>query len=152
MFLKLLILFTVLPAIEMIVLLRVGTIVGFTGTVAIILFTGVLGAALAKQQGLITLSKIKNAMSSGKVPTTELVDGFLILIAGIVLITPGLLTDAMGFMLLIPTCRAVIRKQAVMAFQNNVIMVKPQAASKGHQSTNNETIDIKATVVDEDKS
>lgn len=160
MLLKLFLLFTILPALEMILLLKVGSIVGFPGTVAIILLTGALGASLARQQGIQTIANIKSSMNQGKVPTSSLVDGFLILIAGIVLITPGLITDTIGFILLIPPCRALLRAYAIEAFKHNVKIVTPfqqpqQGAqhSKPHNPTavDDEIIDIKATTVDDDK-
>lgn len=152
MFFKLLIIFTIIPALEMVLLLKVGSIFGFLGTVFIIISTGMLGAALAKQQGLQTMFKIQQAINNGKVPTVELVDGFLILIAGVLLITPGLLTDATGFLLLIPAFRAVIRKHADIMFKNKVTIVGSQyGAPKRPSQSSADVIDVEAKSVKEDK-
>ena len=146
MFFKLFLLFTIVPAIELVLLLKVGTMFGFAFTLVVVILTGMLGAALAKQQGLQTVLNIKQAINHGKVPTTELVDGFLILIAGVVLITPGLLTDATGFILLIPACRAIIRAQAVKMFKKNVVIVPQQS----YANTKDDAIDVNAKTVDEE--
>jgi len=152
MFFKLFLLFTILPALEMILLLRVGSIIGFPGTVSVILLTGILGAALARQQGLQTIMQIKQSMSQGEIPTISIVDGFLILVAGIVLVTPGLITDAVGFILLLPTCRKVIRKYAVEAFKRNVVVVAPGGTAKPSQGKEKDdsVIDVTAKTIDED--
>ena len=110
MFARLAILFITVTSVELYLL---ATLIDKTGpalTVGLILFTGTLGAWLTKQQGLSTLSKIQKAMSEGRMPASELVDGGMILFAGALLLTPGILTDAFGFSLLVPPCRAVYRK------------------------------------------
>lgn len=108
---RLLALFIIVPAVEIALLVKVHE---FTGnilyTFGLILFTGFLGAWLTRQQGLSTLTKIQTAMAEGRMPAAELVDGGMILVAGALLLTPGILTDAFGFSLLFPPCRAVYRK------------------------------------------
>lgn len=79
-------------------------------TIGLILLTGFLGAWLAKQQGLSTIQKIQTAVAEGRMPASELVDGAMILIAGALLLTPGILTDAFGFSLLLPPCRRAYRR------------------------------------------
>ena len=93
---SLLLLFIVVPAVELALLIEVGTRIGTPATIAIIVGTGIVGAALAKQQGLRTLQKIQGELETGALPTGALVDGVIILIAGTLLITPGLLTDVYG--------------------------------------------------------
>lgn len=101
-------LFTIIPAIELYLLITVGSIVGAPITILIIILTGVLGAYLAKTQGLLTMRSAMEELRNGKTPTEGLVHGILIVVAGIVLITPGFFTDIVGFLLLIPTTRKVM--------------------------------------------
>jgi UPF0716 protein FxsA len=118
--LYLLLLFTVLPLAEFTMLVKIHDQIGLPATIALVLGTGVLGAALAKQQGVRTLTRIREEMAGGKMPGDALLDGALILVAGAVLITPGVLTDAMGFALLIPPLRAVIKRGLRAWFARNV--------------------------------
>ena len=116
MFLRLLLLFTIVPLVELFLLVKLGTVVGVGPTVALVIFTGILGAWLARQQGLEVLRRVNEDLSQGRMPTEALMDGVLILIAGAVLLTPGLLTDALGFVLLIPRTRAEVRKIVAARF------------------------------------
>ena len=117
MFLRLLLLFTVVPIVELGLLIQVGRVIGLAPTIAIVLLTGIAGAALARWQGLVTLRRVQTEMAEGRVPTGPLVDGLLILVAGGVLLTPGFLTDALGFLLLIPPTRTAVRKALVESFR-----------------------------------
>ncbi len=110
MFINLIILFTVIPVIELAVLIKIGGIIGTFKTVAIILITGIWGAALAKSQGFIVLRRIKENMAAGIAPTEELYDGAIILVGGALLLTPGFVTDFLGLFLLIPQTRYFVKK------------------------------------------
>ncbi len=110
MFAKLLILFTVIPLVELALLIKVGNIIGVWKTIFIVIATGVLGAALARSQGMQTMSSIRKELSEGRTPTESLLNGLLILVGGVVLLTPGLLTDLLGFSLLIPLTRNWFKK------------------------------------------
>lgn len=110
MFFRLLALLTLVPLIELALLVWVEGRIGLGATVAMVVVTGVLGAALARQQGLAVVRRIQAQLAAGEVPGAALVDGLLILIAGVVLLTPGLLTDAAGFLLLVPPLRARLRR------------------------------------------
>jgi len=120
MFVRLLLLFTVVPLIELWLLIRLDGVIGFIPTIAIVLLTGAVGATIARWQGLATLRRVREEMSAGRVPTVPLVDGLLILVAAAVLITPGLLTDTIGFLLLIPPTRAAVRRGLVEAFRRRM--------------------------------
>jgi UPF0716 protein FxsA len=102
--------FILVPLIDLAALIRVGGVLGFWPTVLVVVLTGLVGAALAKHQGLRTLAKINAELSAGRVPTSQLADGMLILLAGAVLITPGFLTDLFGLLLLVPPFRRVIKR------------------------------------------
>ena len=110
MFPYLLLLFTVVPAVELMILIEVGTYIGSLNTILLIVLTGILGASLARLQGFIVIRKIQTSLNAGNLPSAELLDGLMILVGGIVLLTPGFVTDAIGFMLLIPLTRALIKK------------------------------------------
>jgi UPF0716 protein FxsA len=120
MFFRLLLLFTVVPIVELALLIQLGRLVGLGPTVAIVLLTGVAGAALARWQGLATLKRVQTEMAEGRMPAGALIDGLLILLAAAVLLTPGLITDAVGFLLLIPPTRAAVRRALSEAFQRRM--------------------------------
>ncbi len=105
----LIVLFVGLPIIELALLFELHSLVGFLPTVMLVLLTGVAGAALVRRQGLAILLKIQREMSIGNVPAPQMIDGVMLLVAGALLVTPGLITDASGFLLLIPFVREQIR-------------------------------------------
>ena len=109
MFIRLLAVFIIIPLVELVILIKVGSYIGLWPTILIVVLTGVVGAALARYQGFLIINKIRADVSSGRVPARELIDGLLVLIGGIVLLTPGFLTDICGFFLLIPFTRNLIK-------------------------------------------
>ena len=118
MFPKLLLLFIGVPLIEVLILIKLGSLFGFWPTIFLVIGTGILGAYLAKLYGLTIWYKIQQDLNAGVMPADKLVDGLLILIGGIVLLTPGLLTDILGFMLLIPITRRYFKRIAKTKFKN----------------------------------
>ncbi len=110
MFLRLLLLFTVVPLVELALLLWLGRHVGLVPTILLVFGTGVLGAWLARREGLRAFHRVREEMGLGRLPAEALLDGLLILIAGAVLLTPGLLTDLAGFTLLTPFGRGAVRR------------------------------------------
>jgi UPF0716 protein FxsA len=117
---SLLLLFIVVPALELALLIEVGSRIGTPATLAIIVGTGIVGAALAKQQGLRTVRKIQSELESGGLPADAMIDGVLILIAGALLITPGILTDLAGFLCLFPATRALAKRSLQRRFERAV--------------------------------
>jgi len=107
---KLMALFILVPIIELYILLEVGKKIGVFFTIAIVIITGAVGAYLVKTQGFNLLFRIKTKINSGIIPTDSLTEGLLVLIGGIFLITPGLITDTLGFLLIIPQSRLFIFK------------------------------------------
>jgi UPF0716 protein FxsA len=105
MCLKLFVAFVVVPLVEVVLLIELGQRIGFWPTVAIQVATGLVGASLAREQGLAIWARIQKELAAGKMPAAQLVDGLLVLGAGLVLLTPGLLTDAVGLLLLFPWTR-----------------------------------------------
>jgi len=120
MFSKLLLLFTLVPAVELYVLIKAGQQIGTINTLAIIIFTGILGAAFAKSQGAQIIFKIRATMQLGQVPGRELLEGAMILVGGVLLLTPGFITDFLGFLLLIPYSRALLTNLALAHFKNKL--------------------------------
>ncbi len=101
--------FIIMPFIELTLLLKIHEHIGTFYTLGIVISTGIIGAFLAKAQGIMIISKIQQEVAKGRMPAPYLIDGVMILIAGILLITPGLITDTIGFSLLIPPIRFSIR-------------------------------------------
>ncbi len=110
MFLKLFLAFTLIPAMEIYLLIQIGSVIGALNTLLIIIFTGIAGAYLARLEGMRTLLKIQSSLQQGIMPAEEMIDALIILIAGIVLLTPGFLTDITGLLLLIPQIRLVVKR------------------------------------------
>ena len=111
MLIRLVLLFTVVPLVELAILIRVGMSIGLLPTLLIVIATGAIGAALARAEGFHVLYRVRDCMERGELPTIPLLDGALILAAGLLLITPGILTDAAGFLLLVPVTRSWIRER-----------------------------------------
>lgn len=107
---RLLLLFVLVPAIELALLIELGRRIGTLETLGVIAATGILGAFLARRQGLGVLRKIRQEVDDGRIPAGPIADGVMILLAAALLMTPGILTDAVGFLCLIPFTRRAIRR------------------------------------------
>jgi len=110
MFIKLLFLFVFVPILELYILIEAGRIIGLGATLGLIFLTGVAGAWLARTQGLEILRRIQADTARGEMPAITLIDGALVLIGGLLLLTPGFFTDALGFSFLVPITRDLWRK------------------------------------------
>ena len=111
MLIRLILLFTVIPLIELYLLIQVGRYLGSFQTIMIVLITGIIGGLLARSQGLSVQKQIRVDLQKGIIPTDSLIDGCFILIAGALLITPGMITDVFGFILMIPFFRGWLKKR-----------------------------------------
>jgi UPF0716 protein FxsA len=107
---RLFLLFTVIPLLELMLLIYIGQVIGFWQTLAIVILTGMVGAALARWQGWLALERVQREMQQGKLPAGAMFDGMLILVAGLLLITPGVITDLAGLCLLVPPIRAFVQR------------------------------------------
>ena len=107
---KLFLAFTLIPVSEIYILIKIGGQIGILPSIGLVIITGIVGASLARSQGLQTLGRIRDSFQQGVVPGEELLNALLIAIAGIVLLTPGFLTDAAGLFLLIPATRTLCRE------------------------------------------
>lgn len=123
----LILLFIGLPILEFSLLIQVHGMIGFLPTILLVFLTGVVGAALVRKQGINILFKIRQEMNSGNLPAPQMIDGVMILVAGAFLVTPGLITDTVGFALLIPFVREQIRfwlrKKLERSMRNGYIQV-----------------------------
>jgi len=158
MFARLFLLFITVPLIELFLFLVIGQRIGILPTFGVILLTGVLGATLARSQGLKVLAKYQQSIAQGKLPHEAVIDGLLILIAGALLLTPGFLTDTMGFLLLTPAVRQVVRGRLEASLRDRFRVVgasqatgfasagtaRPRQASVGRDGF----INVEAEIVD----
>jgi len=117
---RLILIFIVVPLIEILLLIEIGSRIGALYTIFIIILTGILGASMMRQQGFTIIRNIQRDLSLGRMPTGELINGALVLVGGIVLLTPGFFTDAVGFILLVPATRALIRKKIQLLIRRKI--------------------------------
>lgn len=146
MFLRLALLFVTVPLVELALLVWIGRHVGVLPTVALIFATGLLGASLARWQGLRTWRRFQAALDAGRLPHRELVEGLLILVAGAVLLTPGLLTDLAGFALLVPSARGAIATALGRRLGRNLRVVPPGRGAP--RQVDDDVVDVDFEVVE----
>ncbi len=109
MFFRLFLLFTIIPVIELTILIKIGTLIGTLNTVILVLFTAMAGAYLVRMEGLGVIYRFQQNMQEGRFPAEEILDGAMILVAGALLVTPGVATDIIGFLLVFPSSRRMIK-------------------------------------------
>ncbi|HSF17237.1 MAG TPA: FxsA family protein [Vicinamibacteria bacterium] len=117
---KLVLLFIIVPTVELALLIEVGGRLGTLPTAALVVVTGVVGAFAARMQGLGVVAEARAQVSRGEIPAGSLVDGVMILLAAALLVTPGLITDSVGFLLLIPAIRARVKAHLLERFKRAV--------------------------------
>ena len=117
---RLILLLVGVPLLELVLLIQVTKLTSWTFTIGLTLLTGAVGASLARRQGFSVIRRIQSEMSAGKMPTSSIVDAVMILIAGLLLMTPGILTDVFGFSLLVPVCRRIYQKIVMEWIRRNV--------------------------------
>ena len=119
-FTRLLFLFVAVPLIELSLLIKLGKVLGTLNTILIVVLTGILGAAFARSQGAGIVSRIKNALNQGRIPGDELIQGLLIMAGGLMLITPGFITDLLGFALILPPARKLAAGWLLAYFKTRI--------------------------------
>lgn len=151
---RLFLLFVTVPVIELFLFLVLGQRIGLGATFAIVLLTGFLGAYLAKSQGLKAIARYQESLAQGRLPHEAIIDSLIILIAGVLLLTPGFLTDAVGFALLTPSIRNVIRARLEQSIKEKITvagqgmgMPVPKGSSGG-SSGGPRVITVEAEVVE----
>lgn len=117
----LILIFVITPAVELALLVKIGDLIGFWPTVGLIFVTGIIGSALTRRQGLSTWRRFQQRIAGGELPGQELVDGVIILVSGALLITPGVVTDLIGFLGLLPWSRLLLRNYLLRRFQKTVV-------------------------------
>ncbi len=105
--------FLLVPIAEIYVLIKVGGVIGALPTVFLVVFTAVLGAVLLRQQGFYTLRRVRRTLEDGGLPAVPMVEGVFLIVAGALLLTPGFVTDTIGFALLIPPVRRSLAKALI---------------------------------------
>ncbi len=144
MLLPLFLLFTLMPLLELWLLFQLGGLFGFWTTIGVVLLTGMVGAALARWQGWQTMSRIQTDLRAGKMPAQAMGDGVLILVAGVLLITPGVITDIVGLSLLLPPVRMGVRKGLQLWLAKHVQIETHaawQASSQGSPPTDKNVVE-----------
>jgi len=117
---RLALLFVIVPVIELILLIQLGQFVGLVPTLALVVFTGVAGAALARAEGVRVFFKFQEELATGRLPGQALLDGISVLIGGAFLLTPGVLTDVAGFSLILPPTRRWIQKRVRARLESSI--------------------------------
>ena len=126
------ILFVVMPIAEIAVLIKVGGAIGGLTTIGIVILTAVIGTAMLRQQGIATLNKAQQRMQKGEMPAQQMLEGLLLLIGGVLLLTPGFITDFFGFCTLIPISRRFLAaKLSAGALSNMNVFVGGTRVSGG---------------------
>lgn len=127
MLLRLLLLFTLVPALEIYLLVRLGGLIGAFNTLLVVLITGVLGAYYVRRQGVALVLRIQERMNQGELPGEELINGAMLLVGGAFLVTPGFLTDAAGLALVLPptrdTLKGVVRRYLERRMRDGQVIV-----------------------------
>lgn len=141
MFRSLFFLFVIIPIIEIFVLMNVGAWLGAWPTIAIVIFTAWLGAKNVRKQGIATFNSVQTKIAQGEAPSDEIIAGVMLLIAGVLLVTPGFVTDIFGLSLLIPQVR-----QALISTVKQNIVINPNTHNSGgshftYQSSEHYTVD-----------
>ncbi|HEV3022913.1 MAG TPA: FxsA family protein [Pirellulales bacterium] len=146
MFVRLLLLFTLLPLVELILLAWFSAHTDWRLTVLFVVGTGVLGAGLVRWQGWRTWRRIQDDLARGDLPADALQDGLLVLVAGVLLITPGVLTDAVGVLLLLPPVRRLVKSHLRRRFKARFeVRGFQDRGGGGLEATDDKIIDVKAT-------
>ncbi|MBD1576046.1 MULTISPECIES: FxsA family protein [Vibrio] len=119
MFTVLLVLFICVPIVEITLFIQVGGAIGLWPTIAIVLTTAIVGASLVRSQGIQTLMSVQSRMQQGELPAQQIVEGVMLAVAGVLLLTPGFMTDFLGMVVLLPAPRAMLAKQLMKRVKVN---------------------------------
>jgi UPF0716 protein FxsA len=146
MLLPLVLLFIVVPIAELAVIIQVGEAIGVWWTIAILIADSILGSVLMRAQGRVAWRRFTDAMQAGRVPAREVLDGALVMFGGLLLLTPGFITDILGLALLVPPSRALVR--AVLARR---LMKRMVVSMTGPRGRPDDIVDGTAVNVESDR-
>ncbi len=132
MFRIFLILFITIPLVEIAILINIGKIIGAGYTIALVIGTAFLGVSLLRIQGISTLAKVQTNIAKGQLPATELIEGLILLISGVLLLTPGFFTDMLGFLMLVPILRQRLAETFFVNFMKNHINIRQTQTRSGN--------------------
>ena len=140
MFQRLLAAFILVPLMELMLLIQVANHTSFLTTIMLVIITGIIGSWLARREGIMTWFRFQSTLSEGRVPSSEIQDGLMIVFAAALLLTPGLLTDAIGFTLLVPQGRELVRKTLLRRYMEKFQMrfYGPEDVTENSFQQNNE--------------
>jgi len=127
-----LILFITIPLVEIAILINIGKIIGAGYTIALVIGTAFLGVSLLRIQGISTLAKVQANIAKGQLPATELIEGLILLISGVLLLTPGFFTDMLGFLMLVPILRQRLAVTFFVNFMKNRINIRQTQTRTGN--------------------
>ncbi len=127
MFFLLLLLFFTVPLLEITVLLQVGSAIGVLPTIAVVVLTAVIGAGLIRAQGIATLGRVRLELERGELPAVGIIEAAMLLVAGALLLTPGFVTDAIGFLVLVPP----LRRRVIHSFLARRVVATGSAPPSG---------------------
>jgi UPF0716 protein FxsA len=141
-------LFTIVPLVEVVILIQIGQATDWWVPIVLVIATGVLGAALARWQGWQAVERIRQDARAGRMPAAAIIDGVLILIAGLLLVTPGVLTDMVGVALLIPLLRSLVKRGVAAWIRRNFEIHVSRSgthhdAEEAHAPSRDQVIDAK---------
>ncbi|ENM3756640.1 FxsA family protein [Vibrio cholerae] len=132
MFPILLFLFIAVPVIEIALFIQVGGVLGVWPTIALVLLTAIVGASLVRSQGLQTLLTVQQRLAQGQLPAQQILEGVMLAVAGVLLLTPGFFTDILGMLVLLPAPRAYLAKQLM----SRVMVGNIHASGAGFEQPN----------------
>jgi len=142
--------FVAVPILEISLFIQVGGAIGLWPTLAIVILTALAGTSLMRRQGLMTLNRLQSTLATGDNPADPMVQGAMILVAGVLLLTPGFFTDSVGFLLLIPPVRRVIIKWASERLAHGTASFQAQGTSyQQPRQSGDQTIDGDYSVLDD---
>lgn len=142
--------FILIPIIEIWLLARLGALIGFSNTLLLVLLTGFWGAWLARREGLRVLKAIQEDLQKGQMPTDHVLSGLLVLVGGVMLITPGVLTDALGLLLMVPGNRRLLIAPIKRYLTGHYHIITPFSSPFTTPGTGSGMKDVDGTVIEDE--
>jgi UPF0716 protein FxsA len=146
MLLPLVLLFIVVPIAELAVIIQVGQAIGVWWTIALLIADSILGSVLLRTQGRASWLRFNRAVQSGRIPAREVLDGTLVIFGGVLLLTPGFITDILGLVLLIPPTRAVVRAVLARRLERRMVasVTRPRPRPRNEYDVDGTATDVDA--------